>query len=159
MDRANSAHRKSIDCFRTPQNMDGIFNGRNYLPDRPPTWSDVVIVVSGPISIGIWVQSFQPSSLPSVALGVVSAAILLGPVAQAQVGKRIDRWGTEIGPLGRATVIALFAIAVIVAFGFEATPTALIRDFGLGIFMFSVLVLAAHLLHERRIKGWLPEST
>ena len=139
--------------------MDGIFNVGNYLPDRPPTWSDAVVVVSGPISIGIWLQSSPPLSLPAVTLGFGSSAILLGPVAQTRVGKRIDRWGTEVGPLGRVTVITLFAIAVILAFSFEATPTALVRDVGLGIYLFGVLVLAAHMLHERRIDGWLPEST
>jgi hypothetical protein len=137
--------------------MAGLFNIRTYLPDRPATWSDVVVVVSGLISIGLWVESFRPSSVPAVTLGFGSAAILLGPVAQSRVGKRIDKWGTEIGPPGRVTVIALFAIAVIVAFSFEVTPTALIQDVGFGILLFSILGLAAHILHKRRIKGWIPE--
>jgi hypothetical protein len=156
---ANAAHRKVIDYFRTFQNRGGIFNMRHYLPDRPPTWSDVVTVVSGILSIGVWLQSFRPLSLPMVTLGFGGTAILLGPVARTRVGDRINKWRTEIGPAGRVSVIALFAIAVIVAVGLEATPTALIRDFGLGVFMFAVLVLAAHLLHERRIKGWLPDTS
>jgi len=139
--------------------MDGLFDAETYLPDRPPTWSDVVIVISGSMTIGIWLQSLQPSSLLAVAFGFVGAVILFGPVAQTRAGKQINKWGTEIGSLGRATVIAVFAIAVTVAFSFEATPTARVRDIGLGLLLFAVLALAVNLVHERRIKSWLPETS
>jgi hypothetical protein len=139
--------------------MDGILNVGNYFPDRPPTWSDVVTVVSGLLYIGISVQSFQSSSLPAVALGFSSTVILIGPVAQTRVGKRIGRWVTEIGPDGRATVIGLFAIAVIVTFVFVGTPPEFIREAVLGTMMGYLLVMAAHILKERRIEGWLPESS
>jgi hypothetical protein len=138
--------------------MGGLFEVGTYFPDRSPTWSEVLTVVTAPVSIGSWLQLLSPSSLPAVALGFVGAAILLGPVAQTRVGKQIDRWATEIGRLGRATVIALFAIAVIVALGFEAIPTGL-YGVSLGIFLFSVLLLAAYVLHERPIEGWIPESS
>jgi hypothetical protein len=76
--------------------MGGLFKMGIYLPDRSPTWLDVLIVVFGSIVIGSMLQSLSPSSLPAVALGFVGAAILLGPVAQTRVGKRIDEWETEI---------------------------------------------------------------
>ena len=94
-----------------------------------------------------------------MALGFVGVGILLGPVAQTRVGKQIDKWGTEIGPRGRATVITVFVTAVIVASSFEVTPTTLIGDIGLGMVMFGVLVLALHMLHERRIEGLLPKTS
>lgn len=139
--------------------MSRIFDLEAYLPDRPPGWSDVAVVVSGLLLLGLSLQSSQPSSLSVVALGFGSAAILFGPVAQTRVGKRIDRWGTEIGPAGRAAVITLFAIAFTVAFSFDATPTALIRDIGLGFYIFGILAVAVHLLHEGRIEGWFPERS
>jgi hypothetical protein len=139
--------------------MDGIFNVGDYLPDRPLAWLEVVVIFLVLFEYVVWVLVPGSLSLPAVALGFGSTALLLGPVAQTRVGKRIGRWFTEIGPPGRATVIVLFAIAVMVAFSFEATPRTLILEFGLGHLIFTGLVLAAYILRGGRVEGWLPETS
>lgn len=143
--------------------MSGIFEEGTYLPDRSPTWSEVLVFIFGLIVIGLQRQLHSPLSLPAVALGFVGAAILLGPIAQTQVRKRINEWETETRFLARLGAIIWVLIGGIVTLRFEAIPTERITDLLksvlFGVLLFYLLVLAAHLLYKRQITGWIPESS
>ena len=138
--------------------MRDILDVENYFPDRPPTWLDVITIISGLGMIALWWQPVEAQSLPAVALGVGSMAFGVVTGARTRAGQRVGRWWMSIGLWGRGAVIVLFVILSIVAFRYEATPTALIGDFGAGLVAGGILLMAAHVVHERRVEGWFSKT-
>ncbi|MXR52072.1 hypothetical protein GRX03_10735 [Halovenus sp. WSH3] len=135
------------------------FGIEGHLPDRPPTWGDVVAVVSYSLLLGLRPQLLSLSSLPAVAIGLCSGAVFSGLIAHTGVGTRVDEWWGDIGVLGRVTAIVPILFAVIVLIGVGPVPAALASNVGIGIGLFGVLRIAVHVLRSDGIEGWAPDSS
>lgn len=135
--------------------MSDQFGLSRYLPDRAPTWTEVVIGAFIALSI---VPSFLPPSrpaLPAAIIGFLAFAIALGPGARSSLGARIGRWFRDIGATGRLAVILGFAAAVAVVGVSGAVPMAPLRDAATGGLAAVLLYLTAHLVAAKEISGWI----
>lgn len=124
-----------------------------YVPDRPPTWTEVglgvlLLVVYGPQVV------FDPPSIPAFLIGFFAFATALGPLSRTTTGARIGDWFRRIGVGGRAAVIVLFAVVTVWAFTLESVPAATIADAAVGGLLACVLFLLIHVLLAGDVSGW-----
>lgn len=127
-----------------------------YLPDRPPTWTEValsglVIVTYVPV-----VVAGPARSWPAVLGGFLAFALALGPGANSALGRRVGAWFRGIGVAGRAAAIGLFAAAVGASYRSGLVPPELLSDVGFGGILAVLLYVAAHLAVAREVSGWHP---
>ena len=88
--------------------MSGVFDVAAYFPERPPTWSEVVLTLLavGTISGRLLTDSV---SVPLAVAGFLLFALALGPGSASGPGQRADQWFRDIGKRGRGSVIVLFS--------------------------------------------------
>jgi len=124
-----------------------------YVPDRPPTWSEVGLAVLTLVVYGSSLTIWLPWP-PAVVAGFVAFALALGPVSNSAVGRRFGDWFRGIGYRGRGTLIVLFAIGVAVGSQFPWFPTLLLADIAYGGLGACLLFTALHLAVARDVSGW-----
>lgn len=133
------------------------FGLRRYLPDRPPTWTEVIIGVFVALSTVPDLLTPSRPSWPAAILGFLAFAIALGPAARSRPGIRVGRWFRNIGATGRLVVISVFAIVVAVAYTSGVVPMAPLRDAATGGLAAILLYLVAHVLAAREVSGWIAD--
>jgi len=128
-----------------------------YLPDRPPTWSEVglAVLVLGMIGSAVTVRQLW---WPAVIAGFVSFALALGPVANTAVGRRVGDWFQGIGKRGRAVVIVLFILTVAIASRTVPALMELLGDAAYGGLAAVVLYTTLHVAVTGEISGWWPDT-
>ncbi|ATW87253.1 hypothetical protein halTADL_0440 [Halohasta litchfieldiae] len=129
-----------------------------YVPDRPPTWTEVGLAVLVVVTHGLSLQ-FRSPWLPAVLAGFVLFSLAIGPVANSTVGRRVGDWFRTIGYRGRGTLIVLFAIGVAVGAQSPVVPTLLLADIGYGGLGACVLFTALHLIVARDVSGWSTDES
>jgi len=128
-----------------------------YVPDRPPTWTEVGIAV---LVVGMIAPSFVVRELlwSAVAVGFVLFALAVGPVANTLFGRRVGDWFRAIGLSGRTTVIVLFIGLVAVVAGTLPDLMMLLADVAYGGLAALVLYTTLHLLVAGEISGWRSDA-
>ncbi|SDR38937.1 hypothetical protein [Natronobacterium texcoconense] len=124
-----------------------------YFPDRPPTWTEVVLGVLVLVAIAPRIYVDSPSA-PALLVGFLAFAVALGPAATTTAGRRIEEWFRRIGVVGRAIVLLTFLASTLLAYRLEAIPSTLVGDAAVGGLLAVILYLAAHVLLTREISGW-----
>jgi hypothetical protein len=134
--------------------MNSLFEMETYLPNRPPTWLEVFMLVGLlPLAVVVY-QWYAPLSLPAVGLGFVGIIILIGPVSQTRHGKRLNQWEWEPGVVERVGVsisFVLFGIGLITVFS-----KGVFYGLLFGAFLACALGLAVHVLRDRQIEDLTP---
>ena len=129
-----------------------------YLPDRPPTWTEVGIAVLVVVTYGFPLHVRRPW-WPAVILGFVLFVLALGPIANTSIGRRIGNWFREIGLGGRAVAIGLLALTTVVVSRTMPGLMELLGNAAYGGLAAVVLFIALHLLIAGEISGWLPDRS
>ncbi|WP_245724305.1 hypothetical protein [Natronorubrum texcoconense] len=92
-----------------------------------------------------------------VAVGVVVGAIVLGPLAQSPIGRRIGSATRNLGPDGRILVIAIGIVAVLALLFLPPVPAEIAVDGMIGVMITVPLYVLAHLLVARDLGDWSPD--
>jgi hypothetical protein len=82
-----------------------------WLPDRPPTWADL-LVTGFVVWLGVEGPPLRTVAWPLVAVGFVSTAVLLGPIANSSFGTRVGQWFEAVGTWVRTFLLSSFAVGV-----------------------------------------------
>lgn len=127
-----------------------------WLPDRPPTWSELLLTVASLFMIGGLFTTLPSVSWPAVAVGAVGAVVAMGPFAATTTGQRIDDWGDRIGGRGKLAVIAVFAVATGLAPALSLVPVAVVTNVTAGILLGTAVYVLGHLAAARSVSGWRP---
>lgn len=132
---------------------------RSFLPDRPPTWMEVGLSLL--VSVVYLPQLVISSAVswPVVFTGIVVSVVVLGPIANSRIGRRVKtRFETVSIPY---RVLILTVIATVLIGGATAvasmTPitTQLLLDASYGGMAGVVVYVLAHLCHARTVSGWI----
>ncbi|WP_114576966.1 hypothetical protein [Saliphagus sp. LR7] len=126
------------------------------IPERPPTWTEVIIGLLIAITTTLDLLSPSTMSIPGVGIGFLTFAVALGPASTTALGTRIGQWFREIGAAGRATAIILFAIGVAITYRIEAVPNSLLHGIGTGGLLATLLYMTAHIISAGEVSGWKP---
>ena len=124
-----------------------------WLPDRQPTWTDVLV---GVFAVG-WViveLRGEPLSWAWFAVGFLSFLVAGGPAARSSIGQVVGDWFRAIGPAGRGIVILLFAIGVWVTYATFDVPSRPVTSFTVGLMCAIPLFVFAQVLVAGRPEGW-----
>ncbi|ERG91319.1 MAG: hypothetical protein J07HQW1_01353 [Haloquadratum walsbyi J07HQW1] len=125
-----------------------------YFPDRPPTWTEVLIGVLVGVQIVPDILSPFTVSWSAAITGFLAFSVALGPGANSSLGRQIGQWFREIGVTGRVAVIVVFALTTVVVFRFDAVPDALITDAASGGLFAVFLYLIIYILWAGEVSGW-----
>ncbi|WP_436347214.1 hypothetical protein [Natronorubrum sp. FCH18a] len=125
-----------------------------YFPDRAPTWTEVGLCVL--VVVGFLPQIHVRSAIswPAVLVGFLATAVALGPGANSALGERVGQWFTRIGIGGRAVVIVLYAIGVVVLVRSDSIPSEPLVDVGYGVLLAGVLYVVAYVAWAGEVSGW-----
>jgi hypothetical protein len=129
-----------------------------YLPDRPPTWSEVGLAGLVLGNFGLSLQFGLPW-WPAVLIGFISFAFALGPGANTAVGNRVGHWFRQIGNARRATVILLFVLVIATVSQLAPQLMLLLADVGYGGLAACVAFTILHVLVAGEISGWRPNRS
>ena len=124
-----------------------------WLPDRRPTWTDVLVGVFA-VVWAIVELSVEPLSWAWVTVGSLSFLVAGGPVARSAIGQSVGDWFRAIGPTGRGLAILLFAIAVWAIYATFDVPSRPVTSFTVGLMCAIPLFVFAHVLVAGRPEGW-----
>ena len=124
-----------------------------WLPDRQPTWTDVLVGVFAVVWIFVELRS-EPLSWAWFTVGFLSFLVAGGPVARSAIGQSVGDWFRTIGPTGRILVILLFAIAVWAIYATFDVPRRPVTSFTVGLMCAIPLFVFAHVLVAGRPEGW-----
>jgi phage shock protein PspC (stress-responsive transcriptional regulator) len=127
-----------------------------WVPDRPPTWSELLLTVASLFMIGGLFRTLPYVSWPAVAAGSVGAVAVMGPFAATTYGRRLDDWGRRIGGRKKIAVVAGFAVALGLAPTLSVVPVAFVTNFAAGILLGTAVYVVAHLAAARSVSGWRP---
>jgi len=127
---------------------------RRWLPERPPTWTDVLagllILVWLPLNVG----DLQTIYLSWFLFGSVAGLVSMGPLANSLIGERTGTWFRKIGVLGRAVSILAFVDIVWFVRGQVDLPGKIVTS-AIGGFLLSILVYTlSYILSAGEISGW-----
>lgn len=124
-----------------------------WVPDRQPTWTDVLM---GVLAVFWWPINIlgEPLLWSWVAVGFVALVVAAGPGANSTPGKELGHWFRSIGVAGRAAVIVLFIISFWVVQATFHVPPRPVISLGTGIISAIPVIVAAHLLIAGRPTGW-----
>jgi len=129
-----------------------------YVPDRPPTWTEVGSQLLIVVGFGLSLQ-FRSLWLPAVITGFVVNALIFGPVANSAVGRRVEDWFRGIGASGRLTVIIGFAVTAVVGTQTALVSTLLLANFAYGGLAALVIFTVVHAFVAGEISGWWPDDS
>lgn len=124
-----------------------------YVPDRPPTWTEVGLAALVGVMFGSSVIVRRPR-WPAVVVGFVVFALAVGPVATTSVGRRVGDWFRGIGTSGRTVVIGLFILTVAVASRTVPALMVLLGDAAYGGLAAVALFTTVHVAVAGEISGW-----
>ncbi|OIB55568.1 hypothetical protein [Natrialba sp. SSL1] len=133
---------------------------RAVFPDRPPTKTDVVAGgLAGGLALlhGTWPAPGNGLRWEWIALGFVLGAIVLGPVAQSPVGKRIGTMARDLSIAARLVVIAI-VITVTLVLATVVFPDVVFRNVSIGILAVIPFYVVGHVAVARELGGWKPAS-
>lgn len=126
----------------------------DWFPDRPPIWSEVLVLV---IAVGWLVAAIASPghiSWPAVAAGFLATAVAIGPLANSRLGSRIGDWALTIGVLGRLGVIALIFLGWWLLAQTVEVPGPLVASVANGAMAAVAVYVLAHVALARGVDGW-----
>lgn len=126
-----------------------------WLPDRSPTWAEVLFVIFIGLQTPMFLEQNDQLSALAVGFGFVVTIVAMGPVAHSSVGEVVDRWFRAIGKGGRATVIVAYAVGLWITMAIVEVPVEVIQA-GFGSLLAVAAFMVAHLLTARMVSGWTP---
>lgn len=129
-----------------------------WIPDRSPTWIEVIIIASVVVQVPVVLTGNEPVSTLAVALGFFVTVVAVGPVAHSSVGKVVGRWFRDIGKRGRATAIVAYAVGVWITNTVVGIPVEVFHA-GFGSLLAGAVFMLAHVLTARTVSGWIPSET
>jgi hypothetical protein len=129
---------------------------RRWFPERPPTWTDILValfvLVWLPLNVGYLQTIYWGWLLFGFGIGLVS----IGPLANSPIGDQVGTWFRKIGMLGRAISILSFGVVVWMVRRQVTIPSDIVTS-AVGGFMISLLLyVLMHLLYSGEISGWRP---
>ncbi|WP_440772431.1 hypothetical protein [Natronorubrum sp. DTA28] len=126
-----------------------------FFPDRSPTKVDLVSAVCGVLLVALNASTVRDWRW--VAVGIVVGAIVLGPLAQSPIGRRIGSATRNLGINGRFLVIAIGIVAVLALLFLPPVPTEIAVDGLVGVMITVPLYVLGHLLVARDLGDWSPD--
>jgi len=127
-----------------------------YFPDREPTWTDIAITVLTAVSIAPRFLSPLSPSWPAFAAGFAVFATALA-LASTRFGRQVGRWFRRIGVAGRAVVIGLFPVSLVIVFQIAPEWQAVLADVGTGGLLAVVLYMIVYFAVARGAGGSTPD--
>ncbi|WP_436909764.1 hypothetical protein [Halosimplex marinum] len=125
-----------------------------WLPDRTPTWTDVLVGILGAVLFLSNLTTLARPDWPWVAGGFVATAVVLGPVAQSSVAARVGERFRDGGTLVGVALIATFVAVAWVLRDVVGVPQPILSGVASGVFLASAVFVAAHVLLRRAVEGW-----
>ncbi|WP_121744185.1 hypothetical protein [Natronorubrum halophilum] len=126
-----------------------------FFPNRPPTKGDLVSAVCGILLVALNASTVHDWRW--VAVGVVVGAIVLGPLAQSPVGRRVEVSFRDLGIDGRILVLVVGIVAVLALLFLSPIPIEIAVDVLVGVMILVPFYVLAHLLVARDIGDWSPD--
>lgn len=129
----------------------GAFSG--WLPDRQPSWTGLGLAF---VFTFTWIPiqlSMLETHWPALAIGFLTMAILLGPVATTSVATRLEDWGRSVGVVRRVFALLTVLVALFLV-GTYAIPYPIAMSFTLGGISAGLAVFWVQLLRYRSVSGW-----
>lgn len=120
-------------------------------PERPPTWTDVLVGLLALIWIPLNLASLRTIHWGWVFLGVLIGLVSTGPIANSRTGKRVGRWFRGIGVGGRLACILSFFVAVWLVSDRVDVPSETVTSAVAGFMLSLVSYLLVHALRSGRI--------
>lgn len=126
----------------------------NWFPDRPPAWSEVLVIVIAVGWLVVAIVTQRRISWAAAAAGFLATAVAIGPLANSQLGSRIGEVVVSIGILGRLFAISLVFLGWwLVALTVEM-PGPLVSSIAHGAMAAVALYGLIHVALARDIDGW-----
>jgi hypothetical protein len=126
-----------------------------YVPDRPPTWTEALLVTLLAVNIGVELVFSSQHSWAATGVGFLVFSAVLGPASNTATGNRIGHWFRGLHPAGRTAVIVLFALIVGVSYQIDAVPSTLIADAAIGGLIACTLYLLIYIALAGGVSGWV----
>ncbi|OYR55939.1 hypothetical protein [Halorubrum halodurans] len=123
-----------------------------WYPDRPPTWTDVLVGVLALLWIPINLGSLRTIHWGWVGGGAAIGVVSVGPLANSRGGKRVGAWFRAIGVGGRLAVVLSFAAAVWIASNRVDVPSEIVTSAAGGFTISLVLFLLAYLIRWGEVR-------
>ena len=122
-----------------------------WLPNRPPTLTEISLAAVFTVTwVPLQFVRLEAVSWPAVAVGFLSTAVLIGPVASSSFGKRVEEWGRSVGVIRRVLVLVI-VLTVLVSVARYAVPESVGISFVLGGICAASAVAWAQLIRFRSI--------
>jgi hypothetical protein len=123
-----------------------------WYPERPPTWTDVLVGVLALLWIPINLASLRTIHWSWMVGGAAIGLVSVGPLANSRAGKRVGAWFRAIGVGGRIVVILSFAAAVWIVSNRVDVPSETVTSAAGGFTISLVVYLLASLTHSGEIR-------
>lgn len=124
-----------------------------WLPLRRPTWVDVLVGAFAVYWLAVDWEPVRPTPWPWIGVGFVTFLVAVGPAARSRAGRRAGEWFRDVGLVGRAAAILLFAFAL---WRVEATvglPRAPTNGIAAGIMAGALVSVVLSLLYYREVSA------
>ncbi|QLH82853.1 hypothetical protein [Halosimplex pelagicum] len=128
--------------------------GIAWLPDRTPTWTDVLVGALAGVLFLSDLTTVAGLQWTWVAGGFVGTALVLGPVARSSLGARASEWSRAGGALGGIALIAAFVALAWVVREVVGVPQAVLSGLASGVFLAVTVFVALHVACRRTVEGW-----
>lgn len=125
------------------------------VPERPPTWREVVASVSIVVLLVIVSQemSVESSSWAGLAFGILTTWLVAGPLATSSIGRRIDAWGEESG-LGTSIGVLLCLVLTVLAVFTWLIPSQMESGLVVGFLLGTLGWFLVHVVSAGEVSGW-----
>ncbi|WP_281195790.1 hypothetical protein [Halorubrum sp. F4] len=117
-----------------------------WYPERPPTWTDVLVGVLALLWIPMNLASLRTIHWSWLFVGVVIGSVSLGPIANSRAGKRVGRRFRAIGVGGRIALILSFFVVVWIVSNRVDVPSEVVTSAVTGFMTSMVLYLLVYVL-------------
>lgn len=130
-----------------------------FFPDRPPTWTEVILAVG--VATVTLPETFAASAVswPTFGGGALLTGLALGAVSATASGRRFRRWLRTIDPMVRAVGIIGLLVACSIPIWLELLSPSLLIDVASGALAATIVYMFAHLAWAQSIAGWIPDHS
>ena len=133
--------------------MTDVSPSSRWLPNRPPTVTEISLATVFSVTwVPLQFVRLEAVSWPSVAVGFLLTAMLIGPVASSSFGKRIEDRAQSVGLIWRVLGLATIIVVLISIARYAVSEPAGIC-FSLGGICAATAVVWVQLIRFRSVSG------
>ena len=130
-----------------------------YFPDRTPTWTEVVVVLLVIVGFVPSYYATPPRSWIVFVAGFVLALVLVGPVANSRIGRRVKDSFDRFPPVARVFLLTFVILGIGIPFWVGPLPNWILGDATIGAVISMLVYYIAFVAVSGEISGWTTQQT